>query len=302
MTISVRWYLLEEGGSLRHVPMRVVSGIYRGTDALPDYAGTTQRAIEVVLENEDGKPVRMLDARGRFWTFDAKGETELDDVNLWFRDLDLPKPRGKVVDLRPQIEKRQRRARRFWDVTAEDLDRLTAVIWPWAGETREPVRAVRSTAPKVPPLPREGQRARDTILSSITDISLAMEHLTETALKGLAYELRRCARLYVSEGPYCEAAGAEAERRREIRARYRTGRGAWYASVRVMHWDEARHEAREIDYVEERCASKDAAIDKARALLAEHAHRFAPDRTVEPEVFSELEWSPLKLKAEDQDD
>ncbi|MEA1832559.1 hypothetical protein U8607_10745 [Methylobacterium durans] len=103
---------------------------------------------------------------------------------------------------------------------------------------------MRSTAPKVPPLPQESQRARDKILPSITDISLAMEHLTETALTGLAYELRRCARLYVSERPYCAAAGAEAELRREIRARYRPGRGAWHACVRVMHWDEARSEAR----------------------------------------------------------
>ena len=96
-------------------------------------------------------------------------------------------------------------------------------------------------------------------------------------------------------------AGAEAELRREIRARYRTGRGAWYACVRVMHWDEARSEAREIDYVEEGCASKDAAVERARALLAEHAHRFAPDRTVEPEVFSELERSPLKLRTDDDE-
>ncbi|AWN43576.1 hypothetical protein [Methylobacterium durans] len=144
-------------------------------------------------------------------------------------------------------------------------------------------------------------RSRFAELSRVTDISLATEHLTEPALKGLAYELRRCARLYVGERPYCEAAGAEAELRREIRARYRTGRGAWYACVRVMHWDEARSEAREIDCVEERCASKDAAIEKARALLAEHAHRFASDRTVEPEVFSELEWSTLKLLTEDDD-
>jgi hypothetical protein len=41
-----------------------------------------------------------------------------------------------------------------------------------------------------------------------------------------------------------------------------------------------------------RCDSKKAAIEAARRLLAENAHRFSEDVIIEAKVISELEWQP----------
>ncbi len=64
MGISVRLYVFEESGAIKHVPQRVSYGLPFGEDAIPEYAGTRQRVAQVVLDNENGKPVRILDATG----------------------------------------------------------------------------------------------------------------------------------------------------------------------------------------------------------------------------------------------
>jgi hypothetical protein len=46
------------------------------------------------------------------------------------------------------------------------------------------------------------------------------------------------------------------------------------------------------DAIEERCEGKDAAIDAARRLLAEHAVKFSGNITVEPAIYCDLEWQP----------
>ena len=76
MGISSRHYLFLEDGSLRRVPRRVLHGLPFGLDAIPEFAGTRQRQADVVLENEGGKPVRILDVRGSFWIFDAEGSPQ----------------------------------------------------------------------------------------------------------------------------------------------------------------------------------------------------------------------------------
>ena len=42
------------------------------------------------------------------------------------------RPKGKVVDLRPDFERKMWGREHLWDRTAQDLDRITAAIWPWA--------------------------------------------------------------------------------------------------------------------------------------------------------------------------
>ncbi|MGH1571767.1 hypothetical protein ACRAWG_15150 [Methylobacterium sp. P31] len=61
-------------------------------------------------------------------------------------------------------------------------------------------------------------------------------------------------------------------------------------------WNEARTEGQEIETMEERHESRPAAIEAARRLLAEHAHRFDKHVTVEADVISELEWVPMKAQ------
>jgi hypothetical protein len=46
------------------VPLRLHDKLPFGEEAIPEYAGTRQRIATVVLDNESGKPVRILDATG----------------------------------------------------------------------------------------------------------------------------------------------------------------------------------------------------------------------------------------------
>ncbi|HYF53199.1 MAG TPA: hypothetical protein VEA41_02960 [Salinarimonas sp.] len=78
MAIRFRTYILDDSGQLRRVPRRVSEGLVFGYDAIPEYASTRQRIIEVVVENEDGRPIRILDAKGCFWAFDKEGRIDKD--------------------------------------------------------------------------------------------------------------------------------------------------------------------------------------------------------------------------------
>ena len=59
MPISTRLYVLEPDGALKRIPMRVVNGLVFGADSVPAYAGTSQRIVQVLVDNEDGRPVRL---------------------------------------------------------------------------------------------------------------------------------------------------------------------------------------------------------------------------------------------------
>lgn len=67
-----------------------------------------------------------------------------------------------------------------------------------------------------------------------------------------------------------------------------------------MRWDEARTQAEEIDTIEQRCEGKKAALEAARRLLAENAHRLGDGITVEADVATELDWVPKKVRAEQE--
>ena len=66
MALSLRSCLFEEDGTIKRVPRRVVDGIIFGNDAMPQYANTIQRVVAVIVENEDGKPLRIVSAQGSF--------------------------------------------------------------------------------------------------------------------------------------------------------------------------------------------------------------------------------------------
>ncbi|KAB1071166.1 hypothetical protein [Methylobacterium planeticum] len=97
----------------------------------------------------------------------------------------------------------------------------------------------------------------------VSQIGSDIEELSEPALKGLAHELRRCRRLYEAERGFYDAAAAAADHQREIKARHRAGRGARYAVLRIMNWNDTKTEARELDTIEEHCESKPAAVETA---------------------------------------
>lgn len=63
---TIRHFLFTDDGKIWRIPRRIVEALIFGKDAIPAYAGTTQRVLEVLIENEDGKPALIESATGFF--------------------------------------------------------------------------------------------------------------------------------------------------------------------------------------------------------------------------------------------
>lgn len=295
MAISIRHYILDDKDALRRVPKRISDALTFGHDGIPEYAGTRQRVIDVVVENESGRPVRILDARGSYWGFDKDGQIDNDlrarlpEVLEFAFDPPDKHRRGKVVDLRPELKRKEYERETRWEVTADLLDRIAADFWPDLAKARE-VTAVKGKAPRRPPLSHDAREALTKIRTKAAEIDFAMYELSEVALKGFAFEARRLAAEYADERQFWEAIAAKADHKREIKAQHRTGKGVWYAVLHVWYHVDDR-EMRELDAVEVRCNGRPAAAAAARKLLAEHASKFDERVTVEAELMCELEWA-----------
>jgi hypothetical protein len=305
MAIRFRHYLFEESGVIKRVPRRVCDALTFGEDAIPEYAGTKQRVAQVVVENEDGKPVRILDARGSYWTFDKEGRIDQALMESAGQAMEFAfraptNTRGKVVDLRPEIKRKQWQDATRWDLTAEDLERIAADLWPGLADASD-IKTVKGKAQKKPPLTREASKAIDEIHGKIAAIAQEIKDLSEPALKGFAFEASRLAKAYSDERHLWTAMAEEANKQREIKARHRTGKGMFYAVLHVWYADSPTHST-EVDTVEVRCDGKNAAIEAARRLLAENAHRFSEDITIEAEILSEQEWSSVDDEQHDEDE
>ena len=180
-------------------------------------------------------------SKAGYWLFDKEGKLDLEPSHAWFRLSDpFRAPKGKVVDIRPEIERSKWRADNLWDITAEDLGRLTAALWPGIAQQPEEVAAVKGKAARKPPLTSDARDALRDIVGKTGSIGRKLEELTEPGLKGFAYAAREHARTYPGERLLWEAIAAEADRHREINARHRTGKGVFYASLTIWHWTENR--------------------------------------------------------------
>jgi hypothetical protein len=62
MSLGVRFYLFTDEG-LQRISQRLMEGLAHGKDAMPQFAGRSQKVANVLIEIEDGRPVRGPMAR-----------------------------------------------------------------------------------------------------------------------------------------------------------------------------------------------------------------------------------------------
>jgi hypothetical protein len=296
MSVSVRFYLFADDG-LQRISQRLMHGLALGNDAMPQYAGTRQKAADVIIEVENGKPVRIAKADGNFLTFDKKGQVHRDlqaggmEAMETFAALQRAerKPTSKVVDLGPKLKREKWERDNRWTLSKQDLDLISDDIWKRKRAAAPKVQQAKGVVPKPPPMTFEAKQAIREIQTHIFGIDSKMEFLTEPALKGFAFEARRLAENDLDNAVWRGIAEA-ADRRREILARYRTGSGVWHASVDVIRWDSSRHTGKSESFAHEKCNSKREAEEAARRLLAENAKYFSAESSVEARVVCDLEW------------
>lgn len=293
MALQSRTFVFESDGTLKYLPKRVSYGLYAQTERLPQYAGQTIRTAEALVDFEDRKPVRLLDASGHLLTFNDQGELVRDWGGFWgaMPAVDPRQRAAKVVDLRPKIERQQWEKRNRWDLTGDHMDAIVAALWPTEGETLS-VASIKGTAPKPPPMTIDAREALREIQGAISKIAFALEGLSEPAHKGLAFEARRIGGLEPAEAAVWSAVASLSDKQREIRSRHRKGTGVWYAAIDVFSWNEARTSGQVVDTVFEECRGKSEAIKIAQRLLAENAHKFGESTSVEARVCCDLEWTP----------
>jgi hypothetical protein len=297
MGLAVRFYFFADNG-LQRISHRLMEGLAQGKDAIPQYAGTKQKVANVLVEMDDGKPVRIGRADGTFLTFDENGQVHKDLVASGFTAMetyraleraDRRATTGKVVDLSPKLNREKWERENLWTPSKADLDAIADDIWKRKKAASPKVTQAKGVLPKPPAVTWEAKQAVRDIQTHIWSINGKIETLTEPALKGLSFEARNNAKNDFTDRIW-RAVSEAADRRQEILARHRTGRGVWYASVEVIHWDATHHSGHSILELHERCASKKEAEEAARRLLAENAKHFSAEMSVQAEVVCDLEW------------
>ncbi len=295
MSVSVRYYIFPDASEPLRLSQRLVDGLTNGRDSMPQYAGTRQRVMGVVLDNDAGKPQKIDRTYGTIWTFDEEGKITgglREAVSHVFQSMSLgTEPDSTVVSLRPKLSRKKLDEDFRWEPTSEDVDRIARDIW--ARSAKDRLGEAKGTSPKRPSLTYDATRALEKVSQSFIDVLLQVEGLKEPALKGLAFEARRRVRDYREYAHLYEALAKMADAQLELQKRKKSGKGVWYAVIEVMHQREDYSET--VRVIRERCESRKAAVVAARRLLADHAHLFAEDVSLETSVMTDLEWQMLDL-------
>jgi hypothetical protein len=235
MALSVRFYLFAEDGVYR-ISQQLMGRLIRGRDAMPQYTGTKQKVADVILEVESGKPVRVMRIEGSILTFDAKGHIHIDLIASGFAAMETyhaleqaaKQPVGKVVDISAKLNREKWERENRWQLSKEDLDRITDDIWKRKRVAVAKVQRAVGIEPKPPKITYEAKEAMREIQDHVWRIDWKIEPQTEITLKGIAFEARKRAKEDFDD-PVWRGIAEAADRRREILARYRTGAGTWYA-------------------------------------------------------------------------
>lgn len=296
MSTSLRSYLFTNEG-MQRISQRVMEGLCHGHDAMPQFANSKQRVANVVVELEDGKPARILETTGTYLHFDKNGKVHESLVRGGFEAMEtyeaLERSKrsasSKVVDLSPKLNREKWEREHRWQPSVKDLDGITADIWKQRKADSAKVVQAKGAKATPPKMTFEATEAIREIQSHLFRIDSKLENLSEVALKGVAFEARSLAADDSNNAVWLGVAEA-ADRRREILARYRTGKGIWYASIEITYWDATGHSGRCESIVHEKCNSKKEAEEAARRLLAENAKYFSASTSIEADVVCDLEW------------
>lgn len=166
MSISLRFYLFTAEG-MQRISQRVWEGLCHGEDAMPQFAETKQRVANVVVEMEDGKPSRILEATGSYLIFDKQGKVHESLVRRCFEAVEtyeaLERSKriapSKVVDLSPKLNREKWERERRWQPSTKDLDEISADIWKQKRADSVKVVQAKGAKPIPPKITFEATRA-----------------------------------------------------------------------------------------------------------------------------------------------
>jgi hypothetical protein len=287
--MSLRFYLFPKEGRPQTMSRRLIEGLIRGTQFLPQYANTRQRALDAYVEHIDGKPDRISYAQGHYLEFDDEGSIQEGLRTSIAAVLSLPQDRAPtnatVVSLSPKLERRRYEQEHRWKPTKDDLDLIATDIWAKSNSDRF---EVLKAGPKPPALTWEAKNALSEASKDFFHIDFQIGRLTQPGLRGFAYEARRRAQEDGHPELYLALAAIAENRLERIKAR-NSKKGVWYAWVSLTRWDE-QHVGEEVFFEFKRCTSRAAAEEAGVALVQEHAGKIRHDTSLDSGVQTELDW------------
>jgi hypothetical protein len=298
MGIGLRYFLFEEDGTLRHVAQRVVEGLAHGEDRLPQYAGQSLRAIEVLLETTNRKAIEIVKLEGTIWHFDKKGRTRQDWIESammaseTYRALQKASTTGPVVDITDRIARRRWEEHNRWEPTPADINRIIHIIWPeTAGGPVQRPKSVTGVRKRKPPMTFEAKQVEHECHSPVSTIVMEIHRLSDPSLKAFVAKLE--------ESEEAETPGYRevwqgirhaAEKLLAISKARKSSKGKWFAVAERFIQGEGHSSAAQADIVDcVECNGKKAAIAKCRELIKKHADEFDERVTVEVQMYPEIE-------------
>lgn len=287
--MPARHYLFPENGNPLRIPHRVLTGLIRDTDSLPQFANTKQRVLSAYLEMEDRKPVRIWRTETGVWSFDEDGgigDSLRRAMALAMDSLPTPERTGTVVALRPHVSRDRLKREHRWEPTNAEIDRIVADIWPKKSSDR--LKVLKGTSEPRPSLTYDAKFALEKCAENFWKIGMEIEGLSEPSLKAFSYEARNRAKEDGEYAPLYLALGEIADWNREVLVRHRTGKGAWYAVLEVLSGNAKSKEV--VATYSELCEGRKRASEAARMLLAKHADAVTEQSTIGVEIMTDLEW------------
>lgn len=294
MGLSARLYLVEEDGTILRVQKRVAEGLYSGKDALPAYAGTRQKLLEVIVLNDAGKPQSIQHTQGHYLVFDADGRVHESVMENVREAMDIVFPldvdEGNVVSLLPRREKQIWKEKSQWQPTPAELDQILADLTAKPGT--KGLASVKGVTIKRAPLTYEAKAEIQEIAGKLRMLGWGISQLSEKALPGFVGEARKRSKQEPEHQFYWEAVALEGERQRELQRLRRTGKGEWVAVVRLFrHTGASSVEEAFVEHAS--CSGEAAAIAKLKELLHQHYEKAGPGISIEARTMPLPEWEIL---------
>jgi hypothetical protein len=291
MVRTVRYYVFEEGGEIKRIPRRISEALSFGKDAIPAYAGTRQRVLEVIVRNRSGKPQMIEQAGGFYFDFDADGRIDkglarsivaaMDDAEV------RPKSSGNVVPLSSKRGNADSASASKWQPNPRDLDRVLADIL--GTNPSGPFPSVVGVAARRPSLTHDARSVISDLRSTHSMWNWQIRQLSEGALPGFISEARKQAEAEPENQFIWEAIAAEGQRQLGLQRQRRTGKGEWVAVVQMFTHE--NFASMEETFVEHRvCDGEQAAIEALKAMVIEHQAMVGKAMSIEAKTMPALEW------------
>ncbi len=136
---------------IRRIPKKTYEALKEGKETMPEYMNQDLRVIEILLEMENRKPLRISHVWGVKWHFDKDGSikdsyTENHSIEaqkyILFDSEENNHSEGNVIDAKQKFFNSHYENRYSWEPTSTDIDRISKLIWKPKKKSRRKSRKV----------------------------------------------------------------------------------------------------------------------------------------------------------------